>query len=253
MKPVFIRTANVLQFLHMAGMVMENPDPSFGVVVGSAGLGKTECSVWYAVQNNGVYVLQDSTWTPRSMLAEIAVEYGGTGRGCSNTVLQELRLMALEQRRIIIIDEIDQVPWNLVKIARTLVDKVGVSVILIGEPEFIPKINKHQRYWSRCLNQVVEFTAITPSDISCFAQQACDVVLTEDGSQQLFKESAGDFRVVRQHMRIIERVVRLNHIEKVDARAITQALAETKGGENTYGRNGRNGRKRTKENLSPAT
>ena len=238
MKPVFITTENVIAFLKMAELVVENPDPSFGVVIGSAGLGKTECAKWYAIQNNGVYVLQDPTWTPRAMLSEISREYGGTGKGNSNSLLVELCQMALDVRKVIIIDEIDQVPWKLVKIARSLVDKAGLPVILIGEPIFAVKLAKEKRFWSRCLNQVVEFGAITPVDIACFASQACDISLMHDAAVYLFEKSRGDFRIIRQHMRVIERGARVNRIQEVDSKFIKAALkSRKKGGEKVNGKN----------------
>ena len=78
MKRIFAITRNVERFTEAMDRLQnrESNVPGMALIYGSPGLGKTKTALWWAVQNDGIFVRTKKLMTGHWLLEEICAELG---------------------------------------------------------------------------------------------------------------------------------------------------------------------------------
>lgn len=208
MKNIFLETENVQKFREAASVIddLEKGQPGLCVVYGQAGRGKTLCSREYAVRTGAVYLRVQEDWTPRAMLSSLCFEINGIMPGsvekCKQMLFSELEVSP----KAIVVDEADRFRnVGMLEHFRDLHDITGCPVMFVGERVLYKKVNSKRRIWSRVV-QVVEFGPISVQDIQLFGLKAAELKIKKDAAERLRNRSEGDFRLIWQDVRALERM-----------------------------------------------
>ena len=139
MHKLFVKTRNVKNFIGLMNNLIDksNEVPKMGLIYGDPGLGKTQTAVWWATNNDAVYVRAQNKMTCRWLLEKIVYELGESpSRKMADLIEQCITHLRLKPQ-IIIIDEVDYLinRHRIVETLRDLHDLTGVPIVLIGMHE----------------------------------------------------------------------------------------------------------------------
>ena len=78
MKKVFVKTGNVKRFITMMNNLENRAEgvPGMGLVYGEPGLGKSYTIMWWAMQNNAIFIRCANNMSARWLLEEVVEELG---------------------------------------------------------------------------------------------------------------------------------------------------------------------------------
>jgi len=216
MKSEFIETANVNEFNEICAE-LEDPmslvGPSLAMVTGPAGRGKSEAAKHYAVHNSAVYIPPLNTRTPAMVLREIAFELCKVRPTRSEACLALIGEEMAKERRLVIIDEADLLPLQILEMLRNVNERFACPVILIGEDDLKGKVSSRRRISSR-IRRRMEFSAVTTSDIGYFFKRCLDIKLTPEMTGMIQKHSRGDWRPVLTCAIAVERAMKASNLKE---------------------------------------
>jgi len=226
MKKIFVKTHNYSQFEEIAAELL-SPDseigPSLAMGSGRAGRGKTEVAKYYAVNSDSIYIRSLPVMSPSMALREICFELRElrphTSQACLNLIEEEMR----RRKRLIIFDEADLVPIQVLETLRGLNERAGCPIFLIGEEELRRKVESRTRITSR-IRRKMEFAPITQGDVALFYKQSVDMELTPEVLRELFKRSKGDWRPMVKEAADIERAVKATGMDNIDLKGLREIL-----------------------------
>ena len=225
--PVFVNTRNVRNFgVLMDGLGLMAGEGCFGAVSGRAGLGKTKTARTYAAKHGCAYMTVLRVYVNSELeflkgicrALEIKEKFGRKGdafMAVANTLEN--------QRRPLLIDEMDMMPQWGVELARDLTKVARAQVVLIGEEELIPMMRRNRRVWSRTY-QFMEFVPIETTDIMLYCKQATGLVMTPDVAAVFQEASSGDFRLVKRDMVKLVQYANANSKNKIDVEMARRAV-----------------------------
>ncbi len=217
MKNVFIPTANVTAFREAAMVVSDTEKGQPGMMVswGRAGLGKTKCSMEWAVNTPGaLFVRVYEDWTAKAMLSRICFELNGMRPGqvekAKRVLIEELD----KPGKVLIVDEADRLSIKNIEHLRDIHDETGTPIILVGEPSLYAQLTARRRIWER-VTRVVEFEPVTDEDVIHFGIEGCDLDIAPNAAQTLASRSKGSFRLLYHMMVDLDRLARANETTAV--------------------------------------
>ena len=223
MKNLLVRTRNVKTFQSVAAD-LENKSagvPGMALVYGKRGLGKTFTALWYATQNNAIYLRAKATWRPTWMMEELAAELAiSAPRRMSElfrTVCEEL----IRQDHLIIIDELDSCfhDGRIIETIRDIHDQTAAPFILIGMEGVEAKIKRFQAMYDRFL-RIERFLPLSEEDIATIAAQTLEIPLTQGAIAKIHKRTDGNFRKVVIVLHMLKRRARVNHLTEIDEKDV---------------------------------
>ncbi len=189
----------------MAGLALNANEGCLGMCYGRAGRGKSRTSVWYASNNNCLYIRAQKIWDSSilAFLQTLCRELGiiqppGRKVAAYDRALEVLRAEA----RPVFIDEVEKLPRNFLEVIRDLSDMSQCVFVLVGEEELQNYLNRDRRVWSRVF-QVCEFKPIEKADIMSFAMESGSehkFTISIDVANYLEHVSEGDFRLVKKYL-----------------------------------------------------
>ncbi|MBW4648937.1 MAG: ATP-binding protein [Kastovskya adunca ATA6-11-RM4] len=180
-----------------------------GIIYGQSGLGKTTAIAWLAVQVSGIYLEASSNWTPYSMLGDLAHELGAvpmrSAKATEDLVIDRLRAAEAP----LFIDEVDRIVDNvrLLETLRSVHDKAGIPVILIGMQNLDQKLAKREQLSSR-LAKKLKFLPCDISDAKSLAQTCCEVGIEEDLIAEIHSRCKGSVRRIIVELAKVEAFVK---------------------------------------------
>lgn len=197
--------------------------PSFGVVYGRAGLGKTRAAIHLSTDPDLDAVLI-RVWdhsTKKSLFQEICRELGIAKPGPTiGAMFDEIvQRFSLNWTRPLIIDEADKIIGRrLFESVRDLHDAARMPVILLGEPRLPKLLEREERFHSRIL-AMEEVKPADLADVEKLARAYCGAQLTlaPDLLSQIHQETAGNVRrIVTSLQRVIDWAQRENvrHVDR---------------------------------------
>jgi DNA transposition AAA+ family ATPase len=198
-RPVPIK--NVAAFSTLVAKVVERPLHLPGMACFSApsGYGKSRAAAFGANKYRGRYVECDQYTTAKSLLVMILKELGvAQPRGSVPELIEEAILrLAADIRRPLIVDEAHHIAHKrFVDLLRTLHDKSGAPVILIGE-ETLPK---QLESFERVHNRMLAWVQARPLDAEDFGMLAKSlypsVILGADLAEHILHTMKGNTRRV---------------------------------------------------------
>ena len=225
-RTAFVPTANVEKFHKLADGLLDPSgllNSSLGVVIGTAGRGKTfTCQRYAALYKDSAYVLFVDGYSPVKLLKEIAYELSGARPGqfekCLNVIEEASRI----NRKLVIIDEADKMPIKYHEMLRGINERCQLPLLLVGEEELYSKLANVPRLRSRIRKPIVKFNPVDIVDISTFYKLAVHLTISPEVSKVLCVRSSGDFRVVVNEANEICDIMNTNNLSTIDLELLEQ-------------------------------
>jgi len=195
------------------------------VVMGDAGVGKTTAAHAYAekhVEDGVVLITANSVYSTRALLTDLA-DAMGIEHSRYRLTSEILRMVAERAPVQIIVDEADQLRTRTLEVLRTLWDRSGCSVVLVGLPRLLLylvrgadlKENLAQLY-SRVGLKLDSIPRLSFEEMKALCQ---DRGITNPAAQQeVFRECGGNFRKAEKLMKRIGRMCEIGGIELAKVR-----------------------------------
>ena len=215
----FISTQNVQAVNALCDDLLDpstSLNASLGMVVGSAGYGKTTALQHYAsVHDSAIYILYMEGYTLVGLCKAIAFELIGTS---GRTYLENLALIdraTSTVRKLIIIDEADRMPIRLLEGIRNLNERCGAPMLLAGEETLTAKMETQPRLRSRVRKPEIKFVPINHVDVATFYEEAIGLSIAGDEKvcMQLLRWANRDFRTL---VNDAQHICRIMHTHKLD-------------------------------------
>ena len=198
MHKLFVKTRNVKNFIGLMNNLIDksNEVPKMGLIYGDPGLGKTQTAVWWATNNDAVYVRAQNKMTCRWLLEKIVYELGESpSRKMADLIEQCITHLRLKPQ-VIIIDEVDYLinRHRIVETLRDLHDLTGVPIVLIGMQEAKTKLGKYRHLYDR-ISEIIEFKPFSKDDMDVIVEELSEIKITDE-AKEIFFEKTNRFRQV---------------------------------------------------------
>ncbi len=205
-KDAFLSTGNVIRFNSLADDLLD-PDStlnaSIGLCIGRAGYGKTTAVRRYIANNADTIYILWMNYTRPQLFARIAEELCGRSYNSYLKNIKTIIDVTRVYRKLIVIDEADRMPLNILEDLRTLNEEGLVPLLLVGEDTLTSKVKKADRIESRIRKPIVKFTPLDHIELSAFYQKATGLILEEQVAKKLARDAHNDFRIAANDMQEI--------------------------------------------------
>ena len=222
MHKLFVKTRNVKNFIGLMNNLIDksNEVPKMGLIYGDPGLGKTQTAVWWATNNDAVYVRAQNKMTCRWLLEKIVYELGESpSRKMADLIEQCITHLRLKPQ-IIIIDEVDYLinRNRIVETLRDLHDLTGVPIVLIGMQEAKTKLGKYRHLYDR-ISEIIEFKPFSKDDLDVIVEELSEIKITDE-AKEIFFEKTNRFRQVIKWISLLENLAKTNGLNKIDVKQV---------------------------------
>lgn len=228
MKKAFIKTRNVKNFVALMENLKKCPAniPKMALVYGGHGLGKSQTILWWATNNDAVYVRANQGMTRRWLLSEIAEELGEVPFWHTQEIFNLIEQKLKFNQKIIIVDEVDYLisNQNTIETLRDLHDRTGVPIVLVGMGIADKKIARYKHLEDRIFEKL-KFEHFNQQDISEIISQLSDIKFSEDAIEYLSLQS-NQFRQIIKLINKIEKIAKTNNIKELDEYILKEILNE---------------------------
>jgi DNA transposition AAA+ family ATPase len=214
---VFKKIHEVARMCHLDGEI--------GVCFGDAGLGKTMAARRYAqLYKDSILIEADIGYTPKVLFSELhSMLCTGGGRGTIHGMLVEIidRLKGTE--RMIIVDEAENLPDDALELLRSIHDKAGIGILLLGMPKLLGNLRGRKGDFAQLYSRVdiaIKLTSITIDD----ARQIIKCIFSDINGMEkmLLDEAKGNPRVLWKLSRMSKKICNINKVP-IDADVIKRA------------------------------
>ncbi len=217
MKKVFASCSNTSRFVSAMERLQERDGdlPGMALIFGEPGLGKTKTALWWALQNNGVFVRTKKLMSGRWLLEEIVAELGESPAYRTSDLFRQCVEQLLARPRTLFIDEVDYLAYDarVLETLRDIHDVAGTPMVFIGMDKADKKLNRYRHLYDRFM-EVVRFQPLTRDDVAAVAEQLCEVRLTGDAIDLIYAD-AGRFRQVIKWFYRAEAIARANNAPEI--------------------------------------
>ena len=222
MHKLFVKTRNVKNFIGLMNNLIDksNEVPKMGLIYGDPGLGKTQTAVWWATNNDAVYVRAQNKMTCRWLLEKIVYELGESpSRKMADLIEQCITHLRLKPQ-VIIIDEVDYLinRHRIVETLRDLHDLTGVPIVLIGMQEAKTKLGKYRHLYDR-ISEIIEFKPFSKDDLDVIVEELSEIKITDE-AKEIFFEKTNRFRQVIKGISLLENLAKTNGLNKIDVKQV---------------------------------
>ena len=222
MHKLFVKTRNVKNFIGLMNNLIDksNDVPKMGLIYGDPGLGKSRTAVWWATQNDAVYVRAQNKMTCRWLLEKIVYELGESpSRKMADLIEQCITHLRLKPQ-VIIIDEVDYLinRHRIVETLRDLHDLTGVPIVLIGMQEAKTKLGKYRHLYDR-ISEIIEFKPFSKDDLDVIIEELSEIKITDE-AKEIFFEKTNRFRQVIKGISLLENLAKTNGLNKIDVKQV---------------------------------
>ena len=222
MHKLFVKTRNVKNFIGLMNNLIDksNEVPKMGLIYGDPGLGKSRTAVWWATQNDAVYVRAQNKMTCRWLLEKIVYELGESpSRKMADLIEQCITHLRLKPQ-VIIIDEVDYLinRHRIVETLRDLHDLTGVPIVLIGMQEAKTKLGKYRHLYDR-ISEIIEFKPFSKDDLDVIVEELSEIKITDE-AKEIFFEKTNRFRQVIKGISLLENLAKTNGLNKIDVKQV---------------------------------
>jgi DNA transposition AAA+ family ATPase len=194
--------------------------PGMGCFFGRAGLGKTQAGIWTSIKYDAVHVEALGIGGVKGLLRAIVDELGLRAERTTDGMFYQICRSLLLTRRPLIVDEADKILKDTpIEIIRTIHDKTGVPVILMGEEELPQKLKRWERVDSRILTYDAADDA-TAKDVDILANlNVPGVALDAALKARLLQASGGSLRYLATNLATVAEFAAVNGLQSVTLEA----------------------------------
>jgi len=223
MKWAFIPNRNYQQLEEVSNeLLIESSGIEIAVVHAPYGRGKSIASQHLITMNgNAVYVYFEPRFSIAALVREVAFKIGGTRPRSTQSCVDLIQEGTARQRRILLIDEADQMSLKHLNQLRAFHDLHGMPIILIGEDSLLSKISNEGRLMSR-VRRILKFEPVSQADITIFYRKALSLTLIPEHTTKLLRHSNGDFRKVIVDAAKAERIMKANGLKGINDAVVSE-------------------------------
>jgi len=227
MKKVFVKTRNVKNFINLMNNIQNRPEgvPGMALVYGEPGLGKSKAVLWWAANNDVVYIRGTNLMTGRWLIQEIVEELGEIPYFYSMDLFKQC-VRALSERQIpIVVDEIDYLATETktIETIRDLHDKTDVPIILVGMGMADKKLMRYKHLYDR-ISEIIKFEPFSCRDVKEIITQLCEVEMTECAIKFIYSRS-NRFRQIVRIINRAEQIATANGLNTLDEITLKEFIA----------------------------
>lgn len=225
MKKAFIKTKNVKNFVTLMENLKKCPAniPKMALVYGGHGLGKSQTILWWATNNDAVYVRANQGMTSRWLLSEIAEELGEVPFWHSQETFNLIEQNLKANPKIIVVDEVDYlIEKSTIETLRDLHDRTGAPIVLVGMGMADKKIARYKHLEDRIFEKL-KFEHFNQQDISEIISQLSHIKFSDNAIEYLSIQS-NQFRQIIKLINKIEKLANTNNIKEIDEYMLKEML-----------------------------
>ena len=162
MKPVFVKTKNVKNFVSTLANLQNRAKgvPGMALVYGEPGLGKTQAALWWVANNqeDAIYVSATQSMTTKWLLEEIIRELGDSPFYRTSEIFEQIVRELIKRPKVIIVDEIDYLAHekSTIEMLRDIHDRTHTPIVLIGMTYADKKLKRYRHLYAR-LSEILQF------------------------------------------------------------------------------------------------
>ena len=148
---IFVETRNVGAFRRSMDNITSRDrfQPGFLVVQGESGRGKSQAAINWHSKNDSIFVRAWEGLSQTAFLKALAMAAtGDSGHGSYKSKLMVVEHLEVDPRPIIV-DEADRLDIRRIEDLRDIHEATDVTMVLIGEEGFYPKLKSRKRIYSR--------------------------------------------------------------------------------------------------------
>ncbi|MDR0579607.1 MAG: AAA family ATPase [Campylobacteraceae bacterium] len=233
MVETFIHTRNYSKLQEAFARLDDLPitAPKIGLGYGNFGLGKTFALERIAANTHAILLRAVQTWGKKSFLEKLCLELSLDVSGGASRMYERVVDELLQNRRILIIDEIDALlrsqKFEVLELLRDIHDETNIVLFLIGMEEANAKLKKHRHFYSRII-EFVEFKPIIADDVKKFCELS-DKVKIEDDLIDYFAKKYPNLRQIRVLLIRLENAAKRNNLTTCDLKTFNSLKIEEEG------------------------
>lgn len=230
MNKQFIKTKNVKNLILLMDSLLNAPSnvPKMALVYGEPGLGKSDAIMWWATQNDAVYVRAMKGMSSRWLLEEIVRELDESPCYMQAQLIEQINEIFKTNSKMIIVDEVDYLlnNTNSVDVLRDLHDRFKIPVVMVGMEMSQIKLKHNKPLYSR-LYQTLKFQHFNLSDVEDILSNLTELKFTQEAIEYIFN-NAKEFRQLVKIVDKIEKISKINEINNFDVTIIKEFVFNAK-------------------------
>ena len=180
MKPVFVKTKNVKNFVSTLANLQNRAKgvPGMALVYGEPGLGKTQAALWWVANNqeDAIYVSATQSMTTKWLLEEIIRELGDSPFYRTSEIFEQIVRELIKSPKVIIVDEIDYLAHekSTIEMLRDIHDRTHTPIVLIGMTYADKKLKRYRHLYDR-LSEILQFQKFPLEDTKNLINELSEV------------------------------------------------------------------------------
>lgn len=198
--------------------------PGMALVYGDPGLGKTQTVLWWATQNDTIFIRATKLMSGRWLLQELAEELGEVPYFFASDLFKQCTKLLKEEKRMIIIDEVDYLTSNeqLIEVVRDLHDHTNTPIVLIGMSMADKKLMRYRHLYDR-ISEKLKFVAFPFEDVKGIIEQLCEVKMSECAVRYIYGK-CNRFRQIVKILNRAEQIAFANGLTVIDEATLKEII-----------------------------
>lgn len=221
-----MRTQNVKQFISLMNNLKKCPEnvPRMALVYGEPGLGKSQAILWWATNNDAIYVRCNNMMSGRWFLSEIAEEMGEIPYYSSANLFKQIELKLKQEPKIIIVDEVDYLigNTNAIETLRDIHDKTNAAIVLVGMAQADKKLNRYKHLNDR-IYEKLKFQPFNKNDVKEIIGTLSEISFTGCAINYIYSQ-ANQFRQIVKFLTKIEQIAKTNAIKEFNENTLKEFI-----------------------------
>lgn len=226
---VLVMNQNVMNFQALADDLSDpngSLSSSIGMAIGTAERGKTHAAKWYAQENqNACYVLFVDGSSKVQLLRDICYAIAYTRPYSFSGCVATLEEACKYNRRLVIIDEADKLPVQLLEMIRGINERCNLPFLLVGEEGLKTKTDRVPRLRSRIRQPVVLFEKARSVDVAAYYHEAAGLQITRETAERLARHANGGFRSIVNDSIALSKMSKASALDTITEKMLDQLSA----------------------------
>lgn len=226
---VLVMNQNVMNFQALADDLSDpngSLSSSIGMAIGTAERGKTHAAKWYAQENqNACYVLFVDGSSKVQLLRDICYAIAYTRPYSFSGCVATLEEACKYNRRLVIIDEADKLPVQLLEMLRGINERCNLPFLLVGEEGLKTKTDRVPRLRSRIRQPVVLFEKARSVDVAAYYHEAAGLQITRETAERLARHANGGFRSIVNDSIALSKMSKASALDTITDKMLDQLSA----------------------------
>lgn len=226
---VLVMNQNVMNFQALADDLSDpngSLSSSIGMAIGTAERGKTHAAKWYVQENqNACYVLFVDGSSRVQLLRDICDVVAHTRPYSFSGCVATLEEACKYNRRLVIIDEADKLPVQLLEMLRGINERCNLPFLLVGEEGLKTKTDRVPRLRSRIRQPVVLFEKARSVDVAAYYHEAAGLQITRETAERLARHANGGFRSIVNDSIALSKMSKASALDTITEKMLDQLSA----------------------------